>query len=76
MEIDFDVLQAIFWSITYVLLIVYSIKNKKHGISLVSIVLNISWETIALLYDIVNQFSSWIHIFWFSLDLVILFFGN
>lgn len=40
MSINSDVIQALFWSITYLLFIIYSLKNKTHGISLVSIVLN------------------------------------
>lgn len=73
MNINFDVMQALFWSIAYLFFIIYSLKNKTHGISLVSIVLNFSWETNALLLDILKGRMGWIHIFWFSLDLIILF---
>ena len=73
MSINSDVIQALFWSITYLLFIIYSLKNKTHGISLVSIVLNFSWETNALSLDIVNRHASWIHLLWFSLDLIIIY---
>lgn len=72
MQINLDVMQASFWSLAYVFFIIYSLKNKTHGISLISIVLNFSWETNALLADIINNVNNWIHIFWFSLDLIII----
>ena len=43
-----DHLQAIFWSITYIFLIVYALKYKIHGIPLVAICLNFAWETAAV----------------------------
>ena len=70
----FDILQAIFWSLAYVLLIVHAIKHKKHGIPLIAICLNFSWETVALIQSIgFGEFSPslLIHIAWFTLDLLI-----
>ncbi len=68
-----DILQAIFWSVTYCLLIAYSLKNKHHSIPLTAICLNFAWETVALATSILNHvvFSVLaIHIAWFSLDLI------
>ena len=69
----FDVLQAVFWSLTYIFLIVYAIKYKKHGIPLVAICLNYAWETVSLTQSILNgaQTALIIHITWFLLDTVI-----
>lgn len=70
----FDVLQAIFWSITYILLIIYSIKNKKHAIPLIAICLNYSWEIVALFNNSGNLYDNifFIHLSWFVLDTVII----
>lgn len=71
----FDILQASFWSITYVLLIVYAIKYKTHGIPLTAICLNYGWETVALIRSlfVLKTFSLalLVHIAWFSLDTII-----
>ena len=68
-----DHLQATFWSLTYVVLIIYALKYKMHAIPLVAICLNFAWETLALIGSIMRgQFSSalLIHIAWFTLDMV------
>jgi len=68
-----DHLQAICWSVTYILLIIYSVKHKMHAIPLTAICLNFAWETTALMGSIINgNFSVilLIHVVWFSLDLV------
>ncbi|MBQ7380016.1 MAG: hypothetical protein IJW70_10125 [Clostridia bacterium] len=70
-----DYVQAAFWSLTYVFLIIYAIKFKRHGIPLASICLNFAWETVALGQSLMmGEFtgSLIVHIAWFSLDLVIL----
>ena len=70
----FDYLQGIFWSLTYICLIIYAIKFKAHGIPLVAICLNFAWETVALANSVHNRDLSSIliiHILWFSLDLII-----
>lgn len=68
-----DHFQAIFWSLTYILLIIHSLHYKDHGIPLSAIVLNFAWETVALQNSIQsNHFSDslLIHIAWFFLDLI------
>lgn len=68
-----DILQAIFWSATYCLLIAYSLKNKNHSIPLTAICLNFAWETVALATSILNKavfFVLAIHLAWFCLDLI------
>lgn len=69
----FDILQASFWSITYVLLVIYAIKYKMHGIPLTAICLNYGWETVALIRSIINgaKVALVIHIAWFVLDSII-----
>ena len=68
-----DILQASFWSITYVLLVIYAIKYKMHGIPLTAICLNYGWETVALIRSIINgaKVALVIHIAWFVLDSII-----
>ena len=73
----FDYLQAVFWSITYILLIVYAFKYKTHAIPILAVVLNFSWETLALTGSILNWELTGgliIHIAWFFLDLIIIAF--
>lgn len=70
-----DNLQALFWSITYVLIIIAGFKSQK--IKMVSMpyiagVLNFAWEMIALY---LTRGSNWIHVSWFTLDLFIVFIG-
>lgn len=71
----FDVLAGLFWSLTYILSIVYSIKYKANGIPIFCICSNFGWETIALIQSIFvwKSFSPavMVHIAWFILDAVI-----
>lgn len=69
-----DVLQVLFWSITYVLVIIAGFRSRKAklvSMPYVAGVLNFVWEAIAL-YD---SRGDWSHVLWFSLDLVIVMFG-
>ena len=69
-----DLFQAFFWSLTYVLLIVYANKFNTHGIPLISICLNFAWESVALFQSIVTKNFSVgfvIHTAWFLLDFLI-----
>lgn len=66
----FDALSVVFWGITYILIVVYSIKNRKskiRAISLLPPILNFSWELNAL---IVSQ-GFWGHIVWLTLDVFV-----
>ena len=68
----FDVLQIIFWSVTYVLIIVFSYGAhfKRIGgkvMPAVPAMLNISWETVAL----VSSHGFWGHWLWLGLDILI-----
>ncbi len=70
-----DILQVLFWSITYVLIIIAGFKSQK--IKMVSMpyiagVLNFAWEFIALNLTKGINFG---HISWFALDLFIVFIG-
>lgn len=66
MNITLDDIQVLFWSITYVLSIVYALKKKTHIIPHPAILCNLAWETVALVcYGMIY------HIIWFLLDLAI-----
>ena len=72
MNFSADDLQAVLWSVTYILIIVYTIKFKEMGIPLIALVSNFAWETIALLRTtIVDGKTNVTHIVWISLDLLI-----
>lgn len=69
---SFDVLQGLFWSVTYILIIVYNAKNRNTNIPLIAIFINFAWEIKALLQDIaVEETASFIHIAWCGLDAAI-----
>lgn len=70
----FDHLQLIFWSITYILLILYAIRFRIHGSPLPATLLSLAWETVALANSVLSGVFSWAlmgHLAWFSLDLVL-----
>lgn len=71
-NIDFDVLQAFFWSITYLLVIIHGIIYRKSAMPPICIMLNFAWETYAIIKDITNSYFSWIHMLWFVLDIVLI----
>lgn len=70
----FDYLQIIFWSITYLLIIIYGIKFKKLMMPILALILNFSWEIVAFINDIVRfeliSFAFIGHLIWLSLDLI------
>ena len=68
----FDILQFIFWSITYILTIISMFHNRKEksiAIPYIAVILNFSWEICAAIHS--NGF--WGHIVWLCLDLFIVF---
>lgn len=70
-----DVIQIVFWILTYILIAFFSITKKQIIIPIFAILPNISWEIISVLNDIVEGYFSIIfifHLFWFLLDLTIL----
>ena len=84
MRADFDAMQAILWSVTYVLIILYNIRYRTLGIPPIAIASNFAWETVALLQDVRYAPSSFniydvllgglgnlIHTAWFFLDVLI-----
>ncbi len=71
----FDDLQALFWSITYILVIVAGFKSQKFrrvSMPYLAGVLNFAWEFTALN---LTRGSNFIHISWFGLDLLIVYIG-
>lgn len=84
MRVDFEVIQAVLWCITYVLIIFYNIRYRTLGIPPIAIASNFAWETVALLQDVRYAPSSFniydvllgglgnlIHTAWFFLDVLI-----
>jgi len=71
-KINLDVLQALFWSMTYVGIVIYNRKYRISGIPVIAMASNFSWESVALFGDLHTVGQSWIHIVWFSLDAIIL----
>lgn len=68
-----DHFQAIFWSLTYILLIIHSLFYKNHGIPLTAMVLNFAWKTVALhnsIFATAFSYTLIVHIAWFSLDMI------
>lgn len=66
----FDALSIIFWGITYLLIIVFSLKNKAtkaRAISLLPPILNMSWELNACIVSL----GFWGHIIWLGLDIFV-----
>ena len=69
-----DTLQILFWSITYVLVIIAGFLSRnirKVSMPYVAGILNFGWEICALC----NSNGFWGHILWLSLDLLIVFWG-
>jgi len=69
-----DILQFIFWSVTYVLIIIagyLSDGEKKVSMPYSAGVLNFAWEICALY----NSGGLWGHAVWLGLDIVIVFWG-
>ena len=73
---NYDVLQVVFWSITYLFIIIFSLIKKNIYMPILALVLNYSWETNALIFDLVNngfgKYSFYVHIIWIALDTWIL----
>ncbi|PRX17798.1 hypothetical protein BX659_1481 [Orenia metallireducens] len=77
MEIDIVLLLqlgcGLFWSLTYILIIVKGFQDRTYGMPMLAICANISWEFI---FSFIMPHPSpqiYINIIWFLLDLIILF---
>lgn len=69
-----DTLQVIFWSVTYVLIIIAGFRStsvRKVSMPYIPGILNFSWEINAL----IQSGGLWGHILWLGLDCVIVYFG-
>ncbi|MCD7828427.1 MAG: hypothetical protein LUG85_07840 [Clostridiales bacterium] len=73
-----DTIQVLFWSLTYVLIIVFSIKHwdelkkeKKILIPITASMFNIAWEINAF----VESKGMWGHVLWLGLDIIIVLFN-
>ncbi len=77
----FDILQFVFWSITYFTVDFQIVKNIKHAtpqfvFPRLACLLNFSWEFVALSRDILHHsfgLPLFIHVFWLLLDLLIVY---
>ena len=73
MEITLAILSGVFWSLTYILIIVRGFKDKTFGMPLVALCANISWEFIFSFIYPSPPPQVYINITWFLLDAVIVF---
>ncbi len=76
MEEILKIVSGLSWSLVYILLIYNGFKYKSYGIPLVALALNFGWEFFYSFYQLdVNNISlqRWINIFWFVLDLIIVY---
>ena len=72
MLFTFDNLSFLFWSLTYVLVVVYNVKYHTTGIPPIALAFNFGWETVAFVSAL--YFDSYFHFgyfAWFLIDLVI-----
>lgn len=76
MEITLKLISGICWSLVYIILILDGFKHKTYGMPLFALGLNFAWETIYsfYLFDIKHiSLQRGINIFWFLLDIIILY---
>jgi len=76
MEEILKLTSGICWSVVYLVLIYQGFKHKSYGMPLIALGLNFGWEFFYSFYELdVNNISlqRWINIFWFVLDVVIVF---
>ena len=76
MEEVLKLISGICWSTVYITLIYQGFKHKSYGMPFIALGLNFGWETIYSFYDFdLSNISlqRGINIFWFTLDLVILY---
>lgn len=69
-----DTIQIVFWSITYILIIIAGFQSseiKKVSMPYIAGILNFGWEACALQYSK----GLWGHMLWLSLDMVIVYYG-
>ena len=72
---SFDLLQVVFWSITYVLIVVFGIIKRKTFMPIVAALFNISWELNSLLSDffcVRIPIVALGHFVWIGLDFLII----
>ena len=62
---------ALFWIVTYILIIFRGFRDKAYGMPMVAICANISWEFIFAFIHPQNDLQQKITMIWFALDIVI-----
>ncbi|MEG0450303.1 MAG: hypothetical protein RR595_10640 [Lysinibacillus sp.] len=63
---------ALFWIVTYILIIIRGFQDRAYGMPMVAICTNISWEFIFAFIYPQNDLQQKITMIWFALDIVIL----
>ncbi|MFJ7734770.1 hypothetical protein ACIQ2D_00400 [Lysinibacillus sp. NPDC097287] len=63
---------ALFWIVTYILIIFRGFRDKAYGMPMVAICANISWEFIFAFIYPQNDLQQKITMIWFALDIIIL----
>ena len=63
---------ALFWIVTYILIIFRGFRDKAYGMPMVAICANISWEFIFAFIHPQNDLQQKITMIWFALDIIIL----
>lgn len=68
-----EIIGAIFWVITYILIIKKGFHDKTYGIPMVSLCANNSWEFIFSFIFPHSGIQLWVNISWFLLDVILLY---
>lgn len=63
---------ALFWILTYILIIFRGFRDQSYGMPMVAICANISWEFIFAFIHPQNELQQKITMIWFALDIIIL----
>ena len=63
---------GLFWTLTYILIIIRSIQDRTYGMPLIALCANISWEFIFSFILPSQGIQRYVNIVWFALDCVIL----
>lgn len=72
-DIILQILSGFFWTITYILIINKSIKDKTYGMPFIAMCLNLSWEFVFTFVYKTTIFHQIVCLIWFILDLIIAF---
>jgi hypothetical protein len=63
---------GVFWTLTYILIIIRSIRDRSYGMPMIALCANISWEFIFSFVFPSHGIQRFVNIIWFALDFIIL----